>query len=302
MLNTIDAFERDVLSQLDYIRMFVPQKTILKSRLRKMVFSGSGDSFAAAMLAQSLSNYSVMAIDPLEIAENPKIAHNKHVYFVSISGNTIANIRAAKAVKNSTAITKNPSSLLANACKSTIVLRYVDSGVFTAGSIGFLASALTCISLVMPVALKNVKKAFLAAREASKKVTSVGKPFFLGGQFTYPVAMYGAAKMYEVVGLDARYERIEQFSHMGLFCTKKNDVVIILDESRHATKLSKVLAGIGLDVCRPTYRTTNVVEKILFYIFFTQFLALGMARRRHQKECHFVLQNQVRNASSDMIY
>jgi glutamine---fructose-6-phosphate transaminase (isomerizing) len=301
-LNTIDAFERDVLSQLDYIRMFVPQKTILQSRLHKVVFSGSGDSLAAAMLAQSLSNYSVTAIDPLEIAENPKIAHNKHVYFVSISGNTAANIKAAKSVKNPTAITKNPSSLLAKACRSTITLQYVDSGVFTAGSIGFLASALVCISLVMPITLKNAKKTFLAAKKASEKVTLVGKPFFLGGQYTYPVAMYGAAKMYEVVGLDASYERMEQFSHMGMFCAKKNDAVIILDDSKHAAKLSKVLAGIGLDVCCPVYRTNDVVEKILFYIFFTQFLALGMARRSRQKECHFVLQNQTRNASSDMIY
>jgi glutamine---fructose-6-phosphate transaminase (isomerizing) len=301
-LNTIDAFECDVLSQLDYIKTFVPQRTLLQSRLRKTVFSGSGDSLAAAMLAQSLSNYSIMAVDPLEIAENPKIVHNKHVYFVSISGNTAANIRAAKAVNKSIAITKNSSSLLAKACKSTIKLQYVDSGIFTAGSIGFLASALVCISLVMPITLKNAKKAFLAAKKASEQVTLVGKPFFLGGQYTYPVAMYGAAKMYEVVGLDASYERIEQFSHMSLFCTKKNDAVIILDESRHAAKLSKVLAGIGLVVCCPTYRTKNVVEKILFYIFLTQFLALGMARRRHQKECHFVLQNQARNASSDMIY
>ncbi|MEM3144225.1 MAG: sugar isomerase [Candidatus Nitrosotenuis sp.] len=301
-MNTIDAFECDILSQLDYIRTFIPQKAILQSRQHKVIFSGSGDSLAASMLAQSLSNYSVLAADPLEIAENPQIAYNKHVYFVSVSGNTVANIRAAKSVKKSTAITKNPSSLLAKACKSTIILQYVDSGIFTAGSIGFLASALVCISLVMPITLPNAKKAFLAAKKASDKVTLVGKPFFLGGQYTYPVALYGAAKMYEVVGIPASYERIEQFSHMGLFCTKKNDTVIILDESRHVTKLSKVLAGIGLDVCCPTYRTKDILEKILFYIFFTQFLALGKARRRRQKECHFVLQNQTRNASSDMIY
>lgn len=302
MLNTIDAFEHDVLSQLDYIGTFVPQKTILQSKLHKVMFSGSGDSLAVAMLAQSLSNYSVMVVDPLEIAENPQIAHDKHVYFVSISGNTAANIRAAKAVKNSTAITKNQSSLLAKTCKSTIILQYVDSGVFTAGSIGFIASTLACLSLVMPIKLTSTKKAFLAAKVASEKVALTGRLFFLGGQHTYPVAMYGAAKMCEVVGLDARYERIEQFSHMGLFSTKKNDTIIILDESRHVKKLSRTLAGVGLTVYCPTYKANDVVGKILFYIFFTQFLALGVAKKKRRKECHFVLQNQVRNASSDMIY
>jgi len=112
-------------------------------------------------------------------------------------------------------ITSNAKSPLAKACSKTIHLKYPDSKVFTAGSIGFLASALTCISLVKSFNIKGVSIIFRRAITNSKK-TNIGiKVFIIGNYYTYPIAMYAAAKFSEVLGIDAHYERIEQFLHMG---------------------------------------------------------------------------------------
>ena len=43
---------------------------------------------------------------------------------------------------------------------------------------------------------------------------------FLGNLHTFPIAMFCAAKFYEVMGYDVHYSRIEQFSHMELFSAK----------------------------------------------------------------------------------
>lgn len=301
-MNTIDALENDICKQSSFISKFKPTNTIPVQDLPHVAFCGSGDSLAAAMLASSFSDYVVNSFDPLELLQNRNIAKGKSVYFVSVSGNTKANIMAAKNVKCSVAITKNPESPLAKACKSCMLLDYDDSGVLTSGSIGFVASALTCISMVMPIKLGSIGALLERAKNAAQIITVSGKAYFLGNQHTYPVSMYGAAKLYEVLGHVAHYERMEQFFHMGLFCARKSDTVIVFDESSHAKKSIRILRGLGLTVHCPASGTKNKVEQILFYTFVSQFLALGLARKNLQKECRFVLEEKFRNASSQMIY
>ncbi|MBI3253238.1 MAG: SIS domain-containing protein, partial [Nitrosopumilales archaeon] len=82
----------------------------------------------------------------------------------------------------------------------------------------------------------------------AEKIKIKNNVFLLGNQHTFPVAMYGAAKLYERLGTTAHYERIEQFSHMGLFCAKKGDTVIIFEKkNKHNLQLVKNLRKIGLN-------------------------------------------------------
>jgi len=114
--------------------------------------------------------------------------------------------------------------------------------------------------------------------------------------------MYASAKLGEVLGMDSKYERIEQFSHMGLFTAKKGDTVIILEpKNKHNSSLKSNLKKLGLDVYvfdGPDDKTSQV----LFYTFLVQFLALGLARKRNLGDCYFIVQKKTRAASSDMIY
>ena len=302
-MQTIDAYENDVKMQPEFLLQFKKQKTLTRNQQKNTIFTGSGDSLASAMLAESFSNFIVKAIDPLDLLKNSSIPKDKTVYFVSISGNTISNIRVAKNSKKSIAITSRSESRLAKECNNSIILQSPNSDVFTAGSISFLESALTCISLVCPITIPKNNTIYKKAYEAAKKAKFGKRIFVIGNMHTFPLAMYCAAKFYELLGYDAHYERIEQFSHMELFSTKKNDTVIIFEEKNyHTAQLVKNLKKIGLNVILPNQNFSDKISQIIFYTYFSQLLPLFEAKKIGKKDCNFVLSKKLRRVSDNMIY
>jgi len=302
-MSTIAAFEKEIKLQASFVQNFVSQKQLAIQTQKQTIFCGTGDSFVSAQLAEVFSDFRARALDPLNLLKNKKLAKNKSLYLISISGNTISNIKLAKVSKNTTAITANPQSRLANTCKKLVLLDYPNSGIFTAGSISFLASALTCISLVSKVRIRNALRLYDNAETQSVKVKLKGKIFLLGNLHTFPVAMFGAAKLYEVGGLDAYYERIEQFSHTGLFSAKRGDTVVILEEkNKYNSKLASSLKKYGLHVVQLQPNTKNIQEMVLFFIFVSEIISLYHAKKKNQKDCFFVTAKKLRKASSSMIY
>ncbi len=301
-MNSIKAYEKDIELQSDFLKSFQNQNPLSSYSQKNTIFSGSGDSLVSAMLAESFSDGMVKFMDPLDLYKNKHLVKSKHVYFVSISGNTITNIKVAKSAKKTTAITSKPQSRLAQASDVTISLVAPNNGVFTAGSISFLESALTCISLVKKVKIPKNSKLFLKAKIDSKKVTVSKRIFVLGNLFTFPLAMYCAAKFYEILGYDVHYCRIEQFSHMELFSTKKGDTVIIFDEKNfHNKQLAKSLKKIGIHVIHPDIPSEKL-SQIIYCTFFSQLITLFEAKKKNKKECYFVTAKKIRNISNQMIY
>ncbi|MFB5648477.1 MAG: SIS domain-containing protein, partial [Candidatus Nitrosomaritimum aestuariumsis] len=136
-----------------------------------------------------------------------------------------------------------------------------------------------------------------------KKSKITSRIFVLGNMHTYPIAMYCAAKFYELLGYDAHYERIEQFSHMELFSAKKGDTVIIFEEKNaHNTQLLKNLKKVGLNTILPKFDSKNKISQIIFYTFFSQLLPLFEAKKHQKKDCNFVLSKNLRKVSDNMIY
>jgi fructoselysine-6-P-deglycase FrlB-like protein len=302
-MKTIEAFERDIILQTQFLHIFKPQPLISKTSQQNTIFCGSGDSLAAALLAEAFSDMRVHAADPLDLIKNKQITKLHTVFLISISGKTVSNIKVAKLARKSIAITSNQKSKLAKACMRTIELNFPNSDVFTGGSISFLQSALTCISLVTNFTIPDNEQIFKKAITEAKKVKFIKRVFLLGDLHTYPLAMYGAAKFYELLGFDAHYERIEQFSHMGLFSAKKGDTVILLEEKNlHNVQLVKNLKKLGLRVFQPTLGTSNKISQFLFYTFFTQMVPLFEAKRKKKTDCHFVTSKNLRKVSDDMIY
>jgi len=302
-MKTIEAYEKDIFNQLEFLDTFYPQKPLSKTQQKNVIFSGTGDSFVSAMLAEVFSNYLVKSFDPLDLLKNKTITKNKTIYLVSISGNTISNIKVAKMAKKSIAITSKPHSRLANACDASILLNFPNSDVFTAGSISFLESALTCISLVKPISIPKNSRIFKKALSDAKKSKFGKRLFVLGSMHTFPITMYCAAKFYELLGYDVHFEKIEQFSHMELFSIKKGDTVIIFEEKNfHNKQLVKNLKSVGLNVIHPVSESKNKISQLLYYVYFSQLLPLFEAKKRRQKDCHFVLSKKLRNVSDQMIY
>jgi fructoselysine-6-P-deglycase FrlB-like protein len=302
-MHTIEAYENDIKSQSEFLKIFKKQKPLSEKQQKNTIFTGSGDSLSSAMLAEVFSNFSVRYMDPLDLLKNKSLSKNRSVYFVSISGNTISNIKVAKTAKKSVAITSKPNSRLAQASHQTILLQSPNADVFTAGSISFLESALTCISLVSPIGIPKNYNFYQKAYSEAKKSKITSRIFVLGNMHTYPIAMYCAAKFYELLGYDAHYERIEQFSHMELFSAKKGDTVIIFEEKNaHNTQLLKNLKKVGLNTILPKFDSKNKISQIIFYTFFSQLLPLFEAKKHQKKDCNFVLSKNLRKVSDNMIY
>jgi len=277
------------------------QKSLSKIHQKNSIFSGSGDSLVSAMLAESFSDGLVSAIDPLDLFENKNLVKSKNLYFVSISGNTITNIKTAKHAKNSIAITAHNESRLAKVSKKSILLNAPNNGIFTAGSISFLESALTCISLVKKITIPRGN--FLSKVKTDVKKFKISKKIFvLGTYHTFPLAMYCAAKFYELLGYDTHYCKLEQFSHMELFSAKKGDTVIIFEEKNpHTKQLSSLLKKNGINVIHPNIPSAKL-SQMLYCTFFSQLLPLIEAKKKRKKDCHFVLAKNIRNISNQMIY
>ena len=301
-MNTITAFEKDIELQVNFLKSFKKQKPISKHLQKNTLFTGSGDSLVSSMLAESFSDGLVRAMDLLDLYKNKHLVKSKRVYFVSISGNTITNIKVAKLAKKSIAITSKSDSRLAKASDDVILLYAPTNHVFTAGSITFLESALTCISLVKSLSIPKIDVIFKKAKSDAKKSRVSKKIYVLGNLLTFPVAMFCAAKFYEVMGYDVHYSRIEQFSHMELFSAKKGDTVILFEvKNHHNRQLAKNLTKVGINVIHPDL-PSGKISQILYCTFFSQFLALNEAKRKHKKDCHFVTAKNIRNVSNQMIY
>ena len=160
---------------------------------------------------------------------------------------------------------------------------------------------LTCISLVTKFSIKRTSDLFLNAQKESKKVRLTGRIFVLGNMHTFPVSMYFVAKLYEVLGMNAQYERIEQFSHMGLFSTRKGDTVFIFDgNSKYNTKLRKNLLNAGLNVIHIVPIAKKKIEQICYYTFVSQLIPLFHAKMGESKAlllcfCKKITKRKLRN-------
>jgi fructoselysine-6-P-deglycase FrlB-like protein len=302
-MKTIEAYEKDILHQPLFLKKFKPQKILSENVQKNSIFCGGGDSLAAAMLAEAHSNFQVRAADPLDLLKNKALIKNKNVFLVSISGNTVSNIKVAKLARKSIAITSNPSSRLSKACSNTIHLQFPHSDVFTSGSLSFLQSALTCISLVSKIKIPDGSILLKKAIDESRKIKFGDRVFILGNFNTYPLAMYAAAKFYEVLGIDAHFERIEQFSHMELFSSRPSDTVIIFEEKNsHNIQLVQNLKKLGLFVFQPTISSTDKISQFIFYTFVSQLVPLFRAKKEKRHDCHFVTAKTIRKVSDKMIY
>jgi glutamine---fructose-6-phosphate transaminase (isomerizing) len=285
----------------------------LQARENNGLFVGSGDSYAACLLAQLASGNKVLSCHPLDLVRNPSIADGRVVYVVSVSGKTRANILAARTAKkrgiHTVAITAKPDSPLASDCDEVVQLRYTHSPIPTAGMISFTASVITCLSLAIRLKFpKSISKLLTAAeRRADYVVGEMGvsrKSYFvLADGILFPVALYGAMKLNEVIGARAVAYPAEEFCHSPLFSITKNDIILILGVQRGDLRLlAKRLAIAGFDTRFVQNSDGGILDSILHSTFFVQMLTLKIAQEMKLKECYFLRNRRLLRLSSDFIY
>lgn len=308
-MNTIEAYEHEIRFQISDLPRFVRRSKIKKLNIKdqeRCLMTGTGDSFAAAMVTEFASSNKVQCIDPTDICLNPSIVKDKLLYAVSISGNTKANIEAVKSAKKhaarTAAITANTESKLAKICNKVIELKFKNIGMLTAGSISFTASMMACLSLVRNVKINSVEKLLSSAESDARTIELNCHVYILGNGITYPLAMYGCAKMHEILGMKAQHAMLEQFCHMQLFSLTKGDTILILSNDDTAKELSAKLVKDGYNAHIFEPRGKSLEDSLLYYTFLLQLIVLYNAKKLHLTECYFITNERLREISSSLIY
>jgi fructoselysine-6-P-deglycase FrlB-like protein len=302
-VNSIEAMQTEIGYQVQDL-----QKLETPSLDRNCLFVGSGDSYVAGLAAQYVSGNQASCCYPIDVVQNASLVNGRHVYFVSISGNTRDNILAARIAKKQgvriTAITARPTSKLAKICDQVIALKYRNAGMTTAGTISFTTSVLTCVSLVknleLPADLDKIfRKAKNQAERAVGKIINKRSFIMLGNGALYLAAIYGTFKFNEIFGARAVSYPAEEFCHSPLFSVKQSDQIIVIgSDSGH---LNKRLRHEGFSSVHVNMKSAGI-ELLFQSIFFVQLLVLRLAQKRGLVDCYFLKNKKLLKMSSDLIY
>ena len=314
-MNAIEAMQAEIEYQVQDLH-----KLELSSPVSNCLFVGSGDSYIAGLAAQYFSGSHAICCSPIDIIKNPLLVKRRNLFVVSISGNTQANILAAKIAKKHgvgtiSALTARSSSRLAKSCDQTIELKYKNTGITTAGTISFTASMIKCISLSTELQLpSNLRKMYNRAEKQAKqairkiddKSNSSRSYFILGNSQLHAIAMYGALKFNEVFGAKAMAYPTEEFCHSPLFSIKETDQAIVLggdddDDDDNSRKLSKRLNEEGFSSVHVGFKRTGI-ELLLQATFFIQLFVLKLAQKYGLTSCYFLRNEKLLRVSSDFIY
>ena len=316
-MNAIEAMQAEIEYQVQDLH-----KLDLSSPVSNCLFVGSGDSYIAGLAAQYFSGSRAICCSPIDIIKNPLLVKRRNLFVVSISGNTQANILAAKIAKKHgvgtiSALTARSSSRLAKSCDQTIELKYKNTGITTAGTISFTASMIKCISLSTELQLpSNLRKMYNRAEKQAKQAiskiddksnsSSSTSYFILGNSQLHAIAMYGALKFNEVFGAKAMAYPTEEFCHSPLFSIKETDQAIVLggeedDDDDNSSKLSKRLNEEGFASVHVGFKPTGI-ELLLQATFFIQLFVLKLAQKYGLTSCHFLSNKKLLRVSSDFIY
>jgi glutamine---fructose-6-phosphate transaminase (isomerizing) len=317
-MNAIEAMQSEIEYQVQDLH-----KLDLSSPVSNCLFVGSGDSYIAGLAAQYFSGSRAICCSPIDIIKNPLLVKRRNLFVVSISGNTQANIIAAKIAKKHgvgtiSALTARSSSRLAKSCDQTIELKYKNTGITTAGTISFTTSMIKCISLSTELQLpSNLRKMYNRAENQAKQAiskiddksnsSSSTSYFILGNSQLHAIAMYGALKFNEVFGAKAMAYPTEEFCHSPLFSIKETDQAIVLggeeedDDDDNGSELSKRLNEEGFASVHVGFKPTGI-ELLLQATFFIQLFVLKLAQKYSLTSCYFLRNEKLLKVSSDFIY
>jgi fructoselysine-6-P-deglycase FrlB-like protein len=276
-----------------------------------MVFTGSGDSYAASLFAHYFSSGLARAVDPNDLTQAPEGCKDRTVFITSVSGRTKANVLLARRIKRiarkRVAITANPTGPLASECDNTIPLPYRREETITPGTLSFTMSLLAVASRIKPLPiLRNLEMINKRASEWAQhfKIHSHTNFLFVGSGIGHALAAYGAFKIQEVLGEPAEYEHTEQLGHSKLFSIRKTDNILCLvsGRDRATADMSRILAKNGFNANLLTSDAREPVIAGLEAAFSFQQLALRLAKSRGLKDVAFLTDRKRLALSSRLIY
>ena len=273
------------------------------------IIVGAGDSYAAALAGFYASRGRFTALDPYSLAASPEMAEGADVYFISVSGRTSSNLLAVEKAKGwarrTIAVTAVKDSRLALTTDRTVELPMVYAPR-TPGMLSFSLSLLAVMMMAQADMSCDFHRALVEARKHNLDFASPrGTTFLLGNSLAYPAALYAAAKSYEVLGVKAQAELLEEFSHLELFSVGRSDVVNsfgCFDPRGQAEKLSRALSARGFRAGVVQSWGDSAAEQLFHCVFQIQLSTLQEAEAMGLKAPRFLSSRKALGASDAMIY
>jgi SIS domain len=302
----LEAAESEVRSQPKALAAF--RRARIPPAHGGPVMAGAGDSFAAALAGFYASDGRCLPIDPYALASYPAIARGRDVFFISVSGRTRSNVKAAKSVRNiarsTTAITAVGDSPLAEVAQKTILLPVNPKPRFP-GLLTFSLSLLAALEVSGVAADCDFGSLLEHAGESARFAFGKGTTYFLGNSAAHAVSVYAAAKVHEVLGEKAHAEALEEFSHLQVLALKKADAVNIfadLDPFGSGGKLAGALRSRGFSANLVPAVASSETAQLFHSVFASQIGVLARVRTLRLKGPKFLSAKRQLDISDSMIY
>jgi glucosamine 6-phosphate synthetase-like amidotransferase/phosphosugar isomerase protein len=139
---------------------------------------------------------------------------------------------------------------------------------------------------------------------ANLKQAGKGAFVFIGSGVNYALALYGAAKINEVLGAKAEAAYPEQLGHAKLFTIdKERDVIVCVSSGRDkAMKTHELLHESGFRSSILAFPESHVVNRSLKIAIYLQRLTLALAKKKRMTECAFLADKRKLDLSNRLIY
>lgn len=306
---TLLTVRQEFKDQPPILRSFLNSSVTIERAEENPILVGAGDSYAAALCASFIAGPKVSAFDPLSLLASAGWSRGRQVYIISISGQTKTNVQLAstlRGVASKTAcITCNPASRLAAVVDEVVELPFRP----TAKSPGIASFSLS-LSAVLRICGVDPRCDFEGeisrAASLSKRVRVAAVrnvTHFVGNNEDYALGLYGAAKVYELLGGRAQASLLEEFSHMPLFSLSAGDRVNVLEapgETRGGLLNKRLLKGrFASSLLRPQGAGVGRVFQLVFAV---QLAAIEAAEREGLEAPYFLGASRKLRISDEMIY
>jgi fructoselysine-6-P-deglycase FrlB-like protein len=274
-----------------------------------LILAGAGDSYAVSLCASFLTGPRVLAFDPYSLSEKVSWAKGRAVYIISISGETRSNIELAHALKDvarrTIGITCNPKSRLAADVDTIIELpfrpRSKSPGIasFTLS----LAAALKVCGLDFECDFDEVLSRATRLSRRIRVASGRSVTYFAGNNEAYAASIYGAAKIYELLGGRSQASLLEEFGHMPLFSLSTSDTVNVIESSKleKGPGLHERLKSGGY-ASALLHLDGGEIERIYLLIFAMQWATIHAARMKGLDAPYFLGAKKKLRISDEMIY
>jgi fructoselysine-6-P-deglycase FrlB-like protein len=304
-MNSIESLKLDFDLQLRELNKIHNEKIF-----DECVYVGSGDSYAAGLIAEYLTDHRCRCYSPSDLL-NSKFVFDKTYCFISVTGKTKANIkvaeRANQAGARTIAITLDKKSKLAQICKEVVPLMFTrTTDTPTAGFSTFVANVVTSLQILGITVPKKFdvwhKKGVKLSLDLLESIVlpKEDSTYLLGNNILYAIALYMSFQMAEFFGSGAMAHKLEEFCHSPIFGLKKSHCVWILGQNEEQIK--RRLNRLGFRLSYIELFNKDIFAQLFVSIFFVQNLILLLAEKHGYTELQYVMMKDVLKASSDIIY